>query len=161
MAALFTRTSTPPSSPTTLSTISCVERLSETSASTAMQRPPLEETCSATRSASSRATSTAATAAPAAARTPQMPSPRPPPPPVTMATLPSRESATRTNLLASDMVQRAALDPERQRDPFPATSAGDDTQAAESQQGALIYANGGPYDSDGRITLLPSAKEIR
>src|SRR5215210_2692379 len=123
MAALFTRMSTPPSSPTT-------------------------------RSPSSRATSTAATAAPSAARTPQIPSPRPPPPPVTMATLPSRESATRTNLLASDMV---ALDPARQQGPFPATSAGDDTQAAESQQGALIEA----YDSESSITRSSSEKEIR
>ena len=30
-----------------------------------------------------------------------------------------------------------ALDPARQQGPFPATSAGDDTQAAESQQGGI------------------------
>jgi hypothetical protein len=66
MAALFTRISTPPNSPTTFSTIVSVERRSETSASSAMQRAPFDELCSATRSASSCATSTAATSAPAA-----------------------------------------------------------------------------------------------
>src|SRR5918994_3215626 len=109
MAALFTRMSMPPSSVETFSAIASTEALSETSASSAMQRAPLADASCATRSAFSSVWSTAATAAPEAASVAQIPSARPPPPPVTIATRPSREPATRrTSLLPLTETVRAS-----------------------------------------------------
>src|SRR5215210_3553776 len=136
MAALFTRTSMPPSSEDTLSVISCTEALSETSASSAMQRALLDAASSATRSAFSSDWSTAATAAPEAASVAQMPSARPPPPPVTIATRPSREPATREPPAESLGERLPKAGPS---DGNPA-SADDDTQAAEPQQICSRYA---------------------
>src|SRR5215212_7330354 len=142
MAALFTRTSMPPSSEDTLSVISCTEALSETSASSAMQRALLDAASSATRSAFSSDWSTAATAAPEAASVAQMPSARPPPPPVTIATRPSREPATREPPAGS--LQRTAAESRTfRREPSPCPApADDDTQAAEPQQICSRYAGG-------------------
>src|SRR5215210_5749849 len=113
MAALFTRMSMPPRSADTFSAIASTEVLSETSASSAMQRAPSEDASSATRSAFSSVWSTAATAAPEAASVAQMPSARPPPPPVTMATRPSREPATRKPPPGSPTENGAANEEER------------------------------------------------
>src|SRR5215207_9848366 len=147
MAALFTRTSMPPSSDDTRSAIASTEVLSETSASRAMQRPPFEDASSATRSAFSSVWSTAATAAPEAGSVAQMPPARPPPPPVTIATRPSREPATRKPPPGSPAENGAANEAERfEVLPLPprgrirthgSAPAEDDTQAAEPQQSSL------------------------
>src|SRR5688500_4551450 len=135
MAALLTRISIPPSSETTLAAIASTEALSETSASSAMQRPPSEDASCATRSAFSRDWSTAATAAPEAVSLAQMPSARPPPPPVTTATWPSRDPVTRRTTLAPSTENGAAVEGSLQQTPpthpHPATMI---HEAAEPQQ---------------------------
>src|SRR5215207_363286 len=147
MAALLTRMSMPPSSVETFSAIASTEALSETSASSAMQRVPLDDASCATRSAFPSVWSTAAPAAPEAASVAQMPSARPPPPPVTIATRPSREPATRKPPPGSPAENGAANEAERfEVLPLPprgrirtheSAPAEDDTQAAEPQQSSL------------------------
>src|ERR671910_1950795 len=140
MAALLTTMSMPPSSEITFCAIASTEALSETSASSAMQRP--DDASSTTRSAFSSDRSTAATAAPEAASVAQIPSARPPPPPVTIATRPSREPATRKPPPGSPTENGAANEAERfEVLPLPphrgSAPADDHTQAAEPQQSSL------------------------
>src|SRR3712207_8253343 len=160
MAALLTRMSMPPSSEETLSTIASTEALSETSASSAMQRPPPDDASRATRSAFSSDRSTAATAAPEAVSLEQMPSARPPPPPVTIAARPSREPATcRTSLSPSTEYGAAVEGRHRQAPSHASAPADDDTRSSEIA--TIRLRDSPPHPAPGGVPVSRAARLCR